>query len=135
MNSSQCSVAQKDFELLKEASLKETFNNKSFTDVTLVCNDDKHIDAQRIILSTQSPFFSRILKVNYKRDILIYLPNISSEELKHILEFLYLGQTYISENDLEKFMIFGKLFEIKGLVDLPPMGDPKDSVCGHTENI
>ena len=71
MNSSQCSVAQKDFELLKEASLKETFNNKSFTDVTLVCNDDKHIDAHRIILSAQSLFFNKIFKVNDKRDTLV----------------------------------------------------------------
>jgi hypothetical protein len=123
MSSSQCSVAQKDFEILKEASLKETFNDKSFTDVTLVCNDDKHVAAHRIILSAQSLFFNKIFKVNDKRDILIYLPNISSEELKHILAFIYLGQTDISETDLEKFMIFGKLFEIKGLLELPPIGD------------
>ena len=80
-----------------------------------------------IILSAQSLFFNRIFKINDKRDILIYLPNISSDELKHILEYLYIGQTDISENDLVQFMIFGKLFEIKGLVDLPPMGDPKDT--------
>ena len=55
-----------------------------FTDVTLVCNDDKHIDAHRIILSAQSLFFNRILKVNDKRDILIYLQNISSEDLGFI---------------------------------------------------
>ena len=49
MSSSQCSVAQKDFELLKEASLKETFNNKSFTDATLVCNDDDYFECPKSI--------------------------------------------------------------------------------------
>ena len=112
---SKCSVSEKDFELFKEASLRETFNNKSFTDVTLVCNDDNPIDAHRIILSAQSLFFNRILKVNDKRDMLIYLPNIASEQMNLILTFIYLGQAEVSENELEKFLSFGKVFEIKGL--------------------
>ena len=76
------------------------------------------IEAHRIILSSQSLFFMRILKVNVKQNILIYLPNVSSGELETILEFLYLGQTEIDESDLGKFINFGQIFEIKGLVDL-----------------
>ena len=117
MSSPKCSVSQKDFELFKEASLRDSFSNKSFTDVTLVCNDDKPIEAHRIILSAQSLFFSRILKFNDKRDMLIYLSHISSEEMNMILEFMYLGQAEVSEDDLEKFLNHGKVFEIKGLVE------------------
>ena len=129
------SVTQKDFDLCKESSLKETLNNKSFTDVTLACNDDKHVDAHRIILSSQSLFFRRILKVNDRRDILIYLPNISSNELESILEFLYLGQIEIVQQDLEKFIIFGKLFGIKGLMDLQYNPASESDVSKNTVEI
>ena len=78
----------------------------------------KKIDSQRIILSSKSLFFMRILKANDKKDILIYLPNVSSAELATIIEFVYLGQTEIDEHDLGKFINLGKIFEIKGLIDL-----------------
>ena len=113
-----CSVKQKDFDLCKEDSLKDMLNQKLFTDVTLACNDDKQVDAHRIILSSQSSFFRRILKVNDRRDILIYLPSVSSCELEIILEFVYSGQMEISEQDVDKFIMFGKMFEIKSLMDL-----------------
>jgi hypothetical protein len=126
MNRTKLSVTQKDFELCKESSLKDILNEKSFTDVTLACNDDKQVDAHRIILGSQSLFFKRILKVNDRRDILVYLPNVSSDDLEPILQFIYLGQAEIGEQELEKFLMFGKMFEITGLMDLQfnPASEP-----------
>ena len=118
MTGTKFSIAKKEFELFKDSSLKEILTEKSFTDVTIACNDDKQIDAHRIILSSQSLFFKRILQVNGRRDILIYLPNVSSNDMETILEYLYLGQTEIGEQELEKFIILGKMFEIKSLMDL-----------------
>ena len=37
-------------------------SDTDFTDVTLVCEDGEHIEAHKLILSTFSPFFERILK-------------------------------------------------------------------------
>ena len=104
MNSPNFSVAQKDFELCKESSLKDVYKDKSFTDITLACNDVKKNDSQRIILSSKSLFFMRILKANDKKDILIYLQNVSSGELATILEFVYLGQTWESLLIWERFL-------------------------------
>ena len=118
MTRTMCSVKQKDFDLCKEDSLKDMLNQKLFTDVTLACNDDKQVDAHRIILSSQSLFFRKILETNKEKDILVYLPNVSSVELDTILEFVYLGQTEICEKDLAKFITFGNLFQIKSLMDL-----------------
>ena len=112
------SLAQKDFELFKDGSVKDILNEKRYTDITLACNDDKQIDAHRIILSSHSLFFRRILQQNDRRDMLLYLPNASSIELENILEFLYLGQTEVDENDFEKFLRLGKVFEIQILTDL-----------------
>ena len=118
MTGEKFSVSQKDFELCKDTLLKDALNEKCFTDVTIACNDDKQIDAHRIILSSQSLFFRRIFKVNDRRDMLIYLPTISSDDLQTMLEFLYSGQAEIGEHDLENFISVGKIFEIKGLMDL-----------------
>ena len=104
MTEANLSVVQKGFKLFEESELKDILSEKKFTDVTIACNDDKQVDAHSIILSTQSMFFKRIFKVNYKRQLLIYLPTVSSNELETWLEFLYFGQTEISEQDLEKFI-------------------------------
>ena len=120
------SVSQKDFELNKESALRDILTEKSYADVTLVCNDDKHVDAHRIILSSQSLFFKRLLQMNSKRGMLIYLHNVSSGDMETILEFIYLGQTEISEQYLERFLMLGTVFEIMGLNDqnFKPTGDP-----------
>ena len=130
MSEKKLSIIQKDFELCRETSWKDIFKEKCFADVTLACNDDKQIDAHRIILIAQSLFFRRILKANDRRDILIYLPNISSDELEKVLEFVYSGQIEISEQELDKFIMIGKMLEIKCLMDLKlnPASNPDFSM-------
>ena len=106
-------ISQKHYDVYKEDMLKD----KEFTDVTLATNDNKQVDAHRIILSSQSSFFNRILKENSKREILIYLPNISYEELQSLMEYIYLGQTEIGEQNLRNFLAVGKHFEVRGFED------------------
>ena len=118
MAEKKLSLSQKDFELFKESSLKDNLVKRRFADVTLACNDDKQVDAHRIILSAQSLFFRRIFEVNNRRDILIYLHNISSSEMENMLEFLYFGQAEVNESVFEKFIALGKIFEIKVFTDL-----------------
>ena len=101
----------------KVAYSKSTKSNrfyKEFTDVTLATNDDKQVDAHRIILSSQSLFFNRILQKNGKSNLLIYLPNINHAELESVLKYIYLGETEVEEQNLEKFIAIGKEFKIRG---------------------
>ena len=118
MSERNLAVAQKELRLLEQSLLKDILTEKQFTDVTIACNDEKQIDAHSIILSSQSMFFRRILKVNYKRHIVIYLPTVSATEMETWLEFLYFGQTEISEQVLEQFIEVGKMFEIKNFLDI-----------------
>ena len=117
MSSSKCSVSQKDFQLLNTSSLRDICENRNFTDVTLICNDFINFEAHKIILSSQSGFFSRILKAVEKRDLVIYLPNLSSEQFSLILEFLYFGKTEVHERDLENFLSLCKQLEIRDISD------------------
>ena len=118
MTEKTMSIVMKDFSLLKDLSLKDILKDKCFTDVTLVCKDEKQFDAHRIVLISQSLFFKRILTVNDRRDILIYLPNISSAEMEKILEFIYFGQVEVSEERVDRFIQVGDILEIRSLIDL-----------------
>ena len=37
-------------------------DDKEFSDVTLVCEDGKQMEAHKVILASSSPFFEKILK-------------------------------------------------------------------------
>jgi len=133
MSSSKCSVSQKDFQLLNTSSLRQNWNDKSFTDVTLVCNDFISFEAHKIILSSQSSFFSKILKRSEKKDLAIYLPNLSSEQLSVILEFLYFGQTEVHEADLENFLSLCKQLEIRDISEKIDVADEAITKVGYKD--
>ena len=115
---SKFSVSHNFSKELGEVYLKHIQEDTFFTDVTLACSDGKQIEAHRVILSSQSRFFNRILTSNTKRQLLVYIPNISYSELQQILKFLYQGQLEVNEHDLEKFLSLGKELEVVGLSDL-----------------
>ena len=100
--------------LNKDDILRSIRDDTNFTDVTLACSDGKQLDAHRVILSSQSMFFNRLSTLNVKRDFLIYLTNISSIELQQIVDFIYLGQIEISEQDLGRFLHSGNTWSLLG---------------------
>ena len=61
MNRTKLLVAQNDFELCEESSLKDILNEKVL--LMLLLLDEKQVDAQGTIMESQSLFFRRILKV------------------------------------------------------------------------
>ena len=96
----------------------DMIRNPEFSDVTLVSSDDKFIQAHRIFLNSQSSFFKKIFKLKSDRDIIIFLPNTSHEQLQSLLEYMYLGNIEIEENNLENFVQLGKQFGVKGFEDV-----------------
>ena len=93
---------------------EKLYREKSFSDVTLVTNDEKHVESHRIILSSHSSFFKRILGMNPKENLIIYLSNINNEQLQWFLEYIYLGNTELEEQYLEKFLEIGRQFGLQG---------------------
>ena len=61
------------------ANLRE---DSDFTDVTLVCEDGKQINAHKVILATSSPFFQKLLRRNKHAHPLIYMRGLKSEDLR-----------------------------------------------------
>ena len=101
---------------LKEM-LQEMFTANSFTDVTLVTDDKKHIQAHRNILSASSPVFKDIFQIdrNKQNHSVIYLRGVKSLDLEAILEFIYLSQTSMHEKKMRNFLLVAKDLQIKGL--------------------
>ena len=66
-------------------------DDREFSDVTLVCADDQQIQAHKIILTSASCFFGKILKQNRHPHSLIHLRGIRGRDLVSIVDFIYHG--------------------------------------------
>ena len=96
-------------------SFKEAHIQQEFTDVTLVTEDDKQIESHKFILGSSSPVFRKILISNPHPHPLIYLSGVKHEELKAIIEFMYLGETEVAQESFEHVMNIAVRFQVKGL--------------------
>ena len=85
-----------------------------FTDVTLVCEDGEQVEAHKMILAASSPVFQSILKRNKHAHPLIYMRGTRSEDLFAILDFLYRGETYVYQENLNSFLILAEELQLKG---------------------
>ena len=91
------------------------FDNNKFTDVTLVCGDQKTIEAHRLILSACSPVFAKILDQNMSAHPWIYLRGIDYEELKSIIEFIYLGASSLESSKVNEFFEIAADLEVSSI--------------------
>ena len=115
MSSSQVHVKSNDFKENASAAFASLREDKDFTDVTLACEDGQQVEAHKVVLTTSSPFFQALLKRNQHPHPLIFMRNISSENLGAIMDFLYLGEANLGEESLESFLNIASELQIKGL--------------------
>ena len=88
--------------------------DSNFADVTLVSDEFEYFKAHRVILSSSSEFFQKVLNepdILKNSSNLLFLRGISSSILKNILMFIYEGKVSLQEGDLHKFLEIG--FELK----------------------
>merc|ERR1719186_1877868 len=117
MVSKRVSLSRDDFSSSVSDSVRKLINDKDFSDVTLVCENNVQIKAHKVILSSSSTFFKSILTMNYHQHPLVYLKGVKQEQLKQIIQLIYLGEVRISESEVESFINLGKELEIDGLID------------------
>ena len=90
-------------------------DDTDFTDVTLVCEDNKQIEVHKVILASSSSIFQNMLKRNKHNHPLIYLKGMRYEALLAIIDFIYLGETNIYQDNLESFLSIAEDLCLKGL--------------------
>ena len=93
-------------------SLRE---DKNFADVTLACEDGKHIEAHKVILVASSPLFKKILIGNKHTHPMIYLRGWRSADILAILDFLYYGEANVYQENLDFFLSIAEELQLKGL--------------------
>jgi len=90
----------------------------SFTDVTLVSDDKKQKRAHKFILSAVSDVFKNIIESVPDQNTCIYLKGVKYQELEAVLEFIYNGETKLSEEKMKDFLDVGISLEIKELKEI-----------------
>ena len=106
-----------EFNSYTSKTFKDLLSDQKFSDVTLVCDDAETIQAHKVILSACSPFFSRILTKNQHNHPLVYLSDVNLNDLKAIVNFMYLGQTNVEQENLQRFLKIATKFQVRGLTD------------------
>ena len=102
-----------DFQNLVRASFGDLRNDTNFTDVTLAC-EDQSIKAHKVVLSACSPFFKKLLKTHSHPQPLIYLKGMKSSSLTAIIDFLYLGEANVFQEELDSFLALAEELQLKG---------------------
>ena len=88
---------------------------REFSDVTLVGDDDQLIPSNRVILASGSPYLRSLLLRHNNNNPLLLLPGLGQGVLQHLISFLYHGQAIVPKKLLQSFLKAAQLFQIKGL--------------------
>ena len=115
-----------DFEQNIVSSYQDLRKDSAFSDVTLVCEEDKHIEAHRIILTACSPFFNSLLKRSMQPHLMIYMRGMKTKDLMSILDFIYNGEASIYQDDLDGFLALAEELQLKGLSQENTLNHPED---------
>ena len=111
MSSEKICLNLNDFQQNVTKSFKYMRDDSDFCDVTLASEDNQQIKAHKVILAAGSTFFMEIVK-SYKHFYpLIYMRGMRAKDLLAIVDFIYLGEANIYQEDLEDF--FALAIELK----------------------
>eukprot|EP00092_Neocalanus_flemingeri_P022647 GFUD01024565.1.p1 GENE.GFUD01024565.1~~GFUD01024565.1.p1 ORF type:complete len:346 (-),score=66.62 GFUD01024565.1:186-1223(-) len=134
MGSEKFCLRWNDFETNISVAFRELREEKDFFDVTLAC-DDSQIQAHKVILSACSPFFRNVLRRNPHQHPLLYLKGVKYTELLSVLNFMYLGEVNVAQDELNSFLSVAEDLRVKGLTQ-GNAGQPKPKStlnCNNTK--
>ena len=103
-----------------QEDIKSVFGNmredKDFKDVTLACEDGQQVEAHKVVLVSSSPFFQKLLGRSKHPHPLIYMRGLKLDDLYAILDFLYLGEANVFQENLDSFLAIAEELQLKGLM-------------------
>ena len=122
-------ISWNEFKDCSSDAFKTLRLDTDFLDVTLACNDGHQFKAHKVVLSSFSSVFQTILKGNPHSNPLIYMMDITKNDIENILDFLYLGEARVAKSDVERFMAVAEKLKINGLVQ----HKETSSICKEVE--
>ena len=115
-----------DFQDIVKVSFAELRTDTDFTDVTLAC-EDQSIKAHKVVLSACSPFFKKLFKTHSHPQSLIYMKGMKANSLTAIIDFLYLGEANVFQEELDSFLALAEELQLKGLE-----GNSEENILEHS---
>ena len=114
-------------------SFAELIAENSFSDVTLISDDQVKTLAHKFVLSANSPVLKDLLISNPHSHPIVYLRGVKHRELQSLLQFMYLGEAHIHYDHIDDVMQTAKDLQIK---ELTQEFQTDDETMGleHTEN-
>ena len=91
------------------------YKSSDYTDVTLVCDDNKTIKAHKFILGASSPVLKKILDM-HGNNPWIYMRKTEYGSLLKILEFMYLGEAVIDKENVEEVFSLSMDLQIEQII-------------------
>ena len=89
--------------------------NNEFCDVTLVSADNKKLGAHKVILAASSSFFQNMLQSENHCHPVIFMSGAKHEVLDSMVEFIYTGETKLSNNNIDSFVKLITSIELFGV--------------------
>ena len=104
-----------EFKEIINSAFGKLRDDNDFSDVTLASEDGKQIEAHKIVLASSSPFFKELLQKNKHSHPLVYMRGVKYEDLVAIIDFLYVGEANVSQDNLDSFLAVAGELKLKGL--------------------
>jgi len=115
-----------DFETNISLAFRDLREEKDFFDVTIAC-DDSQIQAHKVILSACSPFFRNVLRRNPHQHPLLYLKGVKYKDILSVLNFMYMGEVNVAQEELNTFLSVAEDLRVKGLTQNNSSSESKTS--------
>ena len=105
-----------DFEQNISSSFADLRQDKDFVDVTLVSEDGQQVELHKVVLASSSPFFLQLLKRSKQHQHpWIFMRGCKFEDLSAVVDFLYLGEANVFQENLDGFLALAGELQLKGL--------------------
>ncbi|KAK7869426.1 hypothetical protein R5R35_008155 [Gryllus longicercus] len=129
MAESVVTVSWKDHTSELAREFKSLLDNNSFVDCTISA-EGQSLQAHRLVLSACSPYFHKLFCEVTEDHPLVILLDESFQNLKAVIDFMYIGVIQIPQGNYGAFVTLAKSLEVKGLSQVA--NNPPGST---TENV
>ena len=93
---------------------EELFDKESYSDITILC-EAKCLNAHKVVLCSCSPYFEAVCKEFDKTHPVILIKDVSYDDMKALLHFMYKGEVNVPQNRLQSLVSTAESLKIKGL--------------------
>ncbi|CAL4236192.1 unnamed protein product, partial [Meganyctiphanes norvegica] len=117
------------FEYLKILREKSTYSDATLT------VEGKFYPVHKLVMSTYSEYFCNIFEKTPCKSPVIVLQDIQSHDLEALLDYMYLGEVIVDQNNLASLLKTAEFLSIKGLAlpDKDSTNLPKNSTSSHKD--